>query len=202
MRIDGTGYWKEFFFISVPFQWNSREFLLKKWEKENIPFAQSHNTVRDARLKHSWNPMMKMSVFCFGTCFWVWLEYLKRHLCHVLYFCPTIIFHSWKNGAFFFLCYFTHRILVIFHDHVVKSECEFRSFFFGHVIPWDLLRLRFRLLQRMNTFDNRENLKTDCFRSRIGLNLKQFIFFLEHSLHVSLCSTTSKLITCVAKTKS
>ena len=53
------------FFISVPFQWNSREFLLKKWEKENIPFAQSHNTVRDARLKHSWNPMMKMSVFWF-----------------------------------------------------------------------------------------------------------------------------------------
>ena len=65
MRIDGTEYWKEFFFISVPFQWNSREFLLKKWEKENIPFAQSHNTVRDARLKHSWNPMMKMSVFWF-----------------------------------------------------------------------------------------------------------------------------------------
>lgn len=72
-------------------------------------------------------------------------------------FCPTIIFHSWKNGAFFFLCCFTHTESWLFFMIMLWSQNVSLDFCFRHVIPWDLSRLRFRLLQRMNTFDNREN---------------------------------------------
>lgn len=38
-------------------------------------------------------------------------------------FRPTIIFHPMKKWCIFlFMLFHTHRILVIFHDHVVKSE--------------------------------------------------------------------------------
>ena len=159
MRIDGTEYWKKIFFlISVPFQWNSREFLLKKWEKENIPFAQSHNTVWDARLKHSWNPMMEMSVFLFWNMLWVWLEYFwsATYVMSCIFVQP-LFFNLEKMVHFsFYVVSHTQNL-----GYFSWSRCEVRMwvqiFFCGHVIPWDLTRLRFRQNQRMNTFDNREN---------------------------------------------
>ena len=124
MRIDGTEYWKEFFLFLFPSSGIPENFLLKEWEKENIPFAQSHNTVRDARLKHSWNPMMKMSVFGFvleHAFEYAW-NILKRHLCHVLYFVQPLFFNLEKMVHFsFYVVSHTQNL-----GYFSWSRCEVR----------------------------------------------------------------------------
>ena len=129
MRIDGTEYWKDFFLFLFPSSGIPESFYLRN-EKRKI--FHLHNLTTQFEISDSSIPETQWWNEC--ILFWNMLLsmlgiFLKRHLCHVLYFCPTIIFRSRRNGAFFFFMFFhTHRILVIFLDHVVQSECEFRLF--------------------------------------------------------------------------